>query len=193
MRRGVACACVVAAMALAAPATAEPMPAGRVSLVSGVRTGTGSLYTSIGTGWVMGVEAGYAPLRAPQTIGLGLTWSLLWSSHGSGSARILDQLQMVELDVGARVRMMLGPRRRTVLFVGGGAALIRTNEALFADGDRSLFGPWGAVGIERMVFVSLRPVLPVSFETLMTTSARFGAIRDGQGTAGLMLSFGFGR
>ena len=109
MRPLVACACVVAALALAAPATAEPLPAGRVSFVGGLRTGTGSLYSSIGTGGVLGFEAAYAPLRAPQTIGLGLTWSLLWSYYGSGSARIVDSMAMVELDAGARIRMMPGP------------------------------------------------------------------------------------
>ncbi len=182
--RLVACACIVAAAALAAPATAtaEPLPAGRVSFVGGVRTGTGSLYSSIGTGAVLGFEAAYAPLRAPQTIGLGLTWSLLWSYYGSGSARIVDSMAMVEFDAGARIRMMPGPRRRTVLFVGGGAALIRTNEALFADGDRSYLGPWGAVGVETL-----------AFGLVATASVRFGAIRDGQGTVGLMLSVGSGR
>ncbi len=182
MRPLVACACVVAALALAAPATAEPLPAGRVSFVGGLRTGTGSLYSSIGTGGVLGFEAAYAPLRAPQTIGLGLTWSLLWSYYGSGSARIVDSMAMVEFDAGARIRMMPGPRRRTVLFVGGGAALIRTNEALFNDGDRSYLGPWGAIGVETL-----------AFGLVATGSVRFGAIRDGQGTVGLMLSVGAGR
>ncbi len=182
MRRLVACASVVAAVALAAPAAAEPLPSGRVSIVGGVRTGTSSLYSSLGTGGVLGFEAAYAPLRAPQTIGLGLTWSLLWSSFGSGSARIADSMAMVEFDAGARIRMMPGPRRRTVLFVGGGAALIRTNEALFADGDRSYLGPWGAVGVETVVL-----------GVVATGSVRFGAIRDGQGTVGLMLSLGLGR
>ena len=91
-------------------------------------------------------------------------------------------MAMVEFDAGARIRMMPGPRRRTVLFVGGGAALIRTNEALFNDGDRSYLGPWGAIGVETL-----------AFGVVATGSVRFGAIRDGQGTVGLMLSVGAGR
>ncbi|MBK9032083.1 MAG: hypothetical protein IPL61_12320 [Myxococcales bacterium] len=176
---------VVAALAsTAAPprARAEPLPAGRIAGVIGARTGTGSLYNSIGTGLVVGIQAGYAPLRAPQTIGLGLSWSLLWSYYGSGSARVADSMAMVELDAGVRVRMMLGPRRRNVVFVGGGAALTRTNEPLFAGDDRSYVGPWGAIGVEG---------LPLG--ALVSASVRFGVIGDGQGTIGLMLSAGVGR
>ena len=84
--------------------------------------------------------------------------------------------------LGARVRLMLGPRRRTVVFLGGGGALTRTNEPLFAGGDRSYLGPWGAIGVES---------LPLG--VLVTASLRFSVIRDGQGTVGLMLSVGAGR
>lgn len=179
---------VVASLAVAAAATtaraepSEPLPAGRLAVIAGVRTGTGSLYNSIGTGGVLGFEAGYAPLRAPQTIGIGLSWSILWSYYGDGSARIADSMSMVELDAGVRVRLMLGARRRSVVYVGGGPALTRTNEPLFADGDRSYLAGWGAIGVE---------TLP--FGLLVTTSVRFAAIDNGRGTIGLMFSLGSGR
>lgn len=103
-RAALACLAVAAAATAARAEPSEPLPAGRLEAIVGVRTGTGSLYNSIGTGLVYGFEAAYSPLRAPQTVGLGLTWSLLWSRHWSDSARIVDELKMVELDVGVRVR-----------------------------------------------------------------------------------------
>ena len=182
LARAAALAATLVAMAPAAPAAAEPLPAGRVSAVLGGRTGTGSLYSSIGAGVAWGFEAAYAPLRAPQTIGVGVTWSMLWSYYWGDSAPVSDAMRMVELDLGARVRMMLGTHRRTVLFVGGGPTLIRTNDPLFADGGRSDLGPWGAVGVETG-----------RFGEVVTASLRYAVIRDGQGTVGLMLSVGAGR
>jgi hypothetical protein len=164
------------------PRPSEPLPAGRLLAVVSARTGTGALYNSLGVGWGIGLEAGYAPLRSPQTVGLGLSWSIAWSSYGSGSARIADSLSMVELDAGARMRLMLGTRRRSVLWIGGGAALVRTNEPLFTTGDRSYVGPWGAVGLESLVL-----------GLLVTPSLRFGDIDGGRGTLSLSLAIGSGR
>lgn len=183
LRRAVLASLAVAATAGAARAEpSEPLPAGRLAVVAGVRTGTGALFDSIGTGGVLGFEAGYAPLRAPQTIGIGLSWSILWSYYGDGSARVADSLSMVELDAGVRVRLMLGARRRSVVFIGGGPALTRTNEPLFVDGDRSYLAGWGAIGVET-----------VPLGVLVSTSVRFAAIDNGRGTIGLMLSIGGGR
>jgi hypothetical protein len=170
---------LAATIALAA---GDPLPTGRVSAVIGAKTGTGSLASSIGNGFALGFEACYAPLAPPQTIGFGVTWSTVWSYYGTGSARIADSLAMVELDLGVRLRLLVGTRRDTVVFLGGGANLVRTNEPLFDGGDRSSLGPWGSAGIEG-----------ARFGWVFAASLRFGAIENGQGTLGILFTVGKGR
>ncbi|MEZ4403021.1 MAG: hypothetical protein R3B06_23565 [Kofleriaceae bacterium] len=163
-------------------ATAEPLPTGRIGAVLGGKTGTGALSSRLGLGFAAGFEAGYAPLRPTQTIGLGVDWAITWTYFLSGSAPVSDKLRMVEFDLGARLRLVVGPRRTTVLFVGGGAQLARTNEPVFDVGTRSYVGPWGAAGVERSLLGAV-----------VTGSLRFGVLANGQGTLGLMLGVGFGR
>ena len=119
-----------------------------------------------------------------QRVGWGASWSTTWSYYWAGSARIADQMKILELDAGLRVRVALGARKRQVLFLGGGGALLRSNEPVFADGDRTKVGPWGGAGVEGRA-----PYLGA----VVAVTVRYGLIRDGQGTLGLMVSIGGGR
>lgn len=183
MRRGRSpgAALVAALMALPAQATADPMPTGRVSGQVGLKAATGAFAARLGLGWAFGVEAAYQPMRPDQSIGLGLSWSTTWSYYGADSARVSDSLSMLELAAGLRARVPLGARRSQVLFLGGGVALVRTNEPPVEGGERSYPGAWAAAGIET-----------VAYATQIGIEARYVLARSDDGTLGLLLSFGFG-
>lgn len=177
----------------AGPATAEPLPTGRVSLHVGAKASTGAFASRMGLGFAYGFEAAYQPLRGDQSIGLGLSWATTWSTYGEGSARVAscepvlgwnvsNCMAMLEMMAGARARVPLGVRRRQVLFLGGGIALIRLNEPPVEDGERSYVGPWAAAGIEGLLFG-----LQVGGE------ARYVLTDDNDGTIGFLFSVGSGR
>ena len=168
-------------LVVAAPAAADPMPTGRVSGQVGVKAATGGFASRLGLGSAFGLEAAYQPLRPDQSIGLGLSWFTTWSYYGAGSARVADSLAMLELGVGVRARVPLGVRRRQVLFLGGGLALIRTNEPPIEGGDRSYVGPWATAGVEGMLLGAQIGV-----------EARYVVTATDDGTIGFLLSVGFG-
>ncbi len=170
-------------MAVAAwtPAAADPLPPGRLSAVLGARNGTGGLAGELGMGYALGVEAGFMPMGPTQNVGWGATWSTQFSWYGDGSARVADQLAMVEMDLGLRARIVLGTRRRLVGHVGGGGALLRLNEPVVRDGDRDQVGPWGTAGVE---------FGGVGF--VWGFALRYATIIDGSGTIGLQLTVGRG-
>jgi hypothetical protein len=181
--RGARAAAVAVAVAGASarPAAGEPTPAGRVSGQVGLKAATGSFAARLGLGFALGFEAAYQPLRPDQSIGLGLSWSTTWSYYGSGSARIASSLSMLELAAGVRARVPLGVRRRQVLFLGGGAAIIRLNEPPVEDGQRDYLGPWAAGGVEG-AFMGVQ----------LGIEARYVVTRTDDGTLGVLLSVGFG-
>ncbi len=183
-RGGAIGAAAVAAALSAGPSDAigEPLPPARVSAIAGGKLGTGALFDQLGAGLVWGFEGAYAPLRAPQTIGLGVTWSVLWSDFFGGSARVADAWKTVEFDLGLRLRLMIGARRRAVAYLAGGAVLTRANESPFADDDRSFIGPWGGFGLEAGIL-----------GLVVTGGARFAVLDQSQGTLALTLSVGLGR
>ena len=182
-RRLVAAAMVAAALVLArpAPASAQPMPTGRISVQTGGKAATGAFASRIGLGIGAGLEAAYQPLRPDQSIGLGLTASTMWSYYFAGSARVADAMSILEMGIGARARVPLGARRRQVLFLGGGAALVRFNEPPVLGADRSYVGPWATAGIEGVVL-----------GIQLGIEARYVLARSDDGTIGLLLSVGTG-
>lgn len=162
-------------------AAAEPLPSGRLSAVGGLRSGTGGLADELGLGYALGFEAGYHPMGPEQQLGWGASWSTMLSWYGDGSSRVADQLALVEMDVGLRLRAALGQRRRLVLHGGGGGALLRLNEPVTPNGDRAQVGPWGAAGVEFTLFGAIVGV-----------SMRYGTIVSGSGTIGIELAIGRG-
>lgn len=181
--RGAVVAALAAAAVVGAPslAPADPLPTGRLSVQVGGKAATGGFASRLGFGIGWGLEAAYQPMRPDQSVGFGASWSASWSYYGDGSARISSQLATVELDAGLRIRVPLGVRRRQVLFLGGGAALVRMNEPPVEDGERSYVGGWAAAGVEGMF-----RQFPIGLE------ARYVLARTDDGTIGLWLSAGFG-
>lgn len=171
----------MALVAASAGTAAAELPTGRLSALAGVRHGSGGLADELGFGYAFGVEAGYEPMGPTQRLGWGATWSTQFSRYGGGSARVQDQLKLVEIDLGLRARAVMGARRRLVLHVGGGGSLLRMNESVAVDRDRSQVGPWGSAGVEfRLVGV------------IWGVSMRYATIIDGSGTIGLQIAAGAG-
>lgn len=180
MRPAIALA-LVALSATATAAAADPLPAGRLSVLGGIRQGTGGLADDLGLGYGVGLEAGYQPMGPTQRVGWGASWSTQFSRYGKNSARVSDQLKMVEMDLGLRARVVMGARRRLVFHLGGGGALLRLNEPVVTGGDRSQVGPWGSAGLE---FGAVGFIWGVSL--------RYATIFEGSGTIGLQLAVGRG-
>jgi hypothetical protein len=173
---------MTATTAMTAVAAADDgLPTGRLSVLGSLRNGTGGLAEELGLGYGFGLEAGYQPMGPTQRVGWGASWSTQFSRYGAGSARVADQLKMVELDLGVRARVVMGARRRLVLHVGGGGALLRLNEPVVRDGKRNEIGPWGSAGVE---FGAVGFIWGISL--------RYATIVDGSGTIGLQLAVGRG-
>lgn len=188
LRPGAITASVAVAVATlgAATAAADPLPAGRLSFVTGLKNGTGRLANDIGLGYAFGFEAGYAPMGLSRRIGWGLSWGTLWSRY-EGGARISGTLSMIELDFGARGRIALGVNRRAVLWLAGGGTILRTNEPFLSDDRRNYVGPFAALGIEGAVGLP-----EIDWRPIIGLSARYGLIEDDQGTVALLLAIGGG-
>ena len=174
---------VAATCAWPALTAADPLPPGRLSAVYGLRAGTGGLADELGFGHAVGFEAGYHPMQDDQRLGWGGSWSTMLSWYGDGSSRVATQLALVEMDLGLRLRVALGARRRLVLHGGGGGALLRLNEPVGREGGQSQVGPWGTVGFE---FPG-----PL-WGTIIGVSLRYGTIVDSSGTIGLQIAIGKG-
>jgi len=174
-----AAALVAAAVVAApAPARAEDLPPSRLSLIGGVRHGTSGVSNDIGYGWGIGVEAAWQPMAVGQRLGWGVSWSLLWSWFGSQpAARISGTLDLLELDLAVRARFAPTPTPGRVLTLGAGGMLLRSNERLPPDAERSYLGPFIEIGYEHLAFGSFTATIhlrlgPVTGPTIV--SALFG-------------------
>jgi hypothetical protein len=179
MRAALVLGTLVAMTAVAA--ADDGLPPGRLSVLGSLRHGTAGLAEELGFGYAFGLEAGYQPMAPTQRVGWGASWSTQFSRYGENSARVADQLKMVEMDLGLRARIVMGARRRLVVHVGGGGALLRLNEPVVVDGDRNQVGPWGSAGVEFSAWTMIWDI-----------SMRYATITDGDGTIGLQIAIGRG-
>lgn len=166
--------------AAAAPARADQVPSGRMALVGGIRTGTGSLDDAFGLGGLYGVEAAWEPLPDGRKLGYAIVWGFLRGDFGSDPAAITGELDVLEMSLGARLRF--APREPTrSMFLGGGAAVLRANTPLPPDQRRDYVGGFIGVGVEQKLW------------KLMTTlEVRYGLLGGGPGSLSVQVGVGFG-
>lgn len=163
-----------------ASAHADTMPSGRLAGVGGIRTGTSSLDDAFGLGVLYGIEASWEPMPDGRRIGYAIHWNVLFGDFGSDPAAITGELDILEMNLGARVR--LAPRDpATSLFFGGGAAVLRANAPLPPDDERSYVGGFGGVGVEQLAWR----------RAVVTLELRYGVI-GGPGSISVLLGVGFG-
>ncbi len=178
MRR-VALALVLVAASVTT-AAAEPVPSGRLSLLLGLRTGTGSLRDDFGFGALYGMEAAWEPLRPGQPLGYVIHWSVLFATYGSDAAAITGELDTLEMNLGVRLRMAPKTPSRS-LFLGGGGSLLRASTPLPPDDRRDYVGGYVGAGGEAL-WKGL----------LFTAETRFGLIGAGPGSVSVLIGIGKG-
>ncbi len=168
-------------LGLAAPAVADTVPSGRISAIVGLRNGTGGLDDSFGLGVMYGVEAAWEPLRDEQKLGYVIHWNVLFGNFGSDPAAITGSLDILEMNLGARLRIAPKDPART-LFIGGGAALFRANAPLPPSNERSYVGGFAGFGVEQLAWS----------RALLTLEIRYGIIGPGPNSVSVLLGVGLG-
>jgi hypothetical protein len=174
---------VVLCAALAAPAGADDLPVGKFGAIGGVRQNTGSLGDAFGFGWLLGVEAGYQPSPITQSLSLGVSWEVMWGRFGADDPDLVEEeLSVLEMNFGARVRRMLGSNQPRFLVVVGGVTLLRTSVPVPPDMDRLYLGPYAGIGLDQYLGGTY----------LLSLEARYGLITGGPSSMTLVASFSFG-
>jgi hypothetical protein len=177
---GVATAAVI--VALAGPAAADPLPSGMIGPVIGGRQGIGAVEPQFGLGAVLGVEAGWQPMRALQRVGVALRWRTLFSGYWSADAsNVAGDLRVIEMDFGVYGRFALGAQAR-YFDLGGGWSVLRSNVPLNPDDRRTYDGPFADVGLEQYISAS----------TSVTFELRAGELVLGPTTLSALIGVRFG-
>ncbi len=174
--------------------TGATIPSGRFGVSAGVRQGLGSLGSDYGIGAIARLEAGYHPTSLERRLSLGVHWSFLWGWFGfDDAASVAGSLALIEVSLGAKVRMMLDRRNRMFFALGSGFSLLRTNVPIPPDDERMYRGPYLSIGVETLRRIDV-PVeaFPFGFDAL-GFEARYGFIAGGPGSISVMVGFGLGR
>jgi hypothetical protein len=147
-------AVALAILLVAAPAAADSLPSGMIGPVLGGRQGVGAVEPQFGLGAVLGVEAGWQPMRAQQRVGVALRWRTLFSGYWSNDAsNVAGDLRVIEMDFGVYARFALGAQAR-YFDLGGGWSVLRANVPLPPDDVRTYEGPYAGFGLEQYLSTS---------------------------------------
>jgi hypothetical protein len=163
----------------AAPARAEPLPAGSLGLMVGAGGGTGQYARSLGWGYYQfGAQAAWQPMTTEQRIGWSLKWSFLFGTmYDADSARIDLNLRTLQMDFLAGLRVRPGESRTRYLALRGGVELLRSNEPIQPDNKRAFVGPVADAGFEQYLFGAV----------LFNVDVRYGLIGSGPTEVALLI------
>lgn len=147
-------AIVLAAVAVAKLASAEPLPSGALGVATGAVAGTGADAKRVGAGYYQfGAQASWQPSTTEKRWSWSLRWGTYFGAMYGGTANHIEPaLHTIEMDVllGVRVRPWSTPSR-WLTFRGGGEVL-RSNEPIPTSrsmtGSRSFYGAIGSVGLD---------------------------------------------
>lgn len=182
--RALVAACVVA---LAYPASADPLPSGSLGVVTGVVAGTGPDAKRLGVGvYQYGGQASWQPTSTDRPYGYTLRWStMLGRLFGAEAAQIEDELFTVQMDLTLGMRYRPWTNTRRYLTARVGAELLRANEPIQISDDpaaemrRAFFGGIASVGLDQYFF-----------NFLVSVDVRYGLIGDGPSQVALLIGFG---
>lgn len=179
--RALVVAGVVAGMAMATRAAAEPLPRYSIGAVGGGISGTGSDATSLGFGWLGGAQAALQPIATERRYGWSMKWSVVWGRmYGGEAARITDPLYLLQMDLLAGIRFRPGDNPSRYLTLRAGGTLLRTNQLIPPNMQRAFAGGVATIGFDQYVS---------SAAVLINVDVRFGVIGEGPATIGLMFGF----
>jgi hypothetical protein len=167
--------------AAAPPARAEVMPSGRLSALAGVRTGTRYLDEVFGLGVLYGMEAAWEPLPDGRRLGYALHWNVVFGDFGADPAAITGDLDILEMNLGARLRLAPAADPTRTLFFGGGVGLLRANVPLPPDDTRHYVGGFGGLGVQQLAWR----------RALITVELRYGLF-GGPRSLSVLAGVGFG-
>jgi hypothetical protein len=175
---------VLGLLALAAPAQAEELPAGKLGLTFGARQPMGALGGQFSVGMVGGIEAGWQPTSTDRRLSLGVDWSLSWGYHWADDASDnAAKLSSREMSLGVKARFLAGQAASPLfLSTGLGAVLLRTSVPVPPDDERSYLGMYWSAG----------PELYVLGRYLIHFDVRYGPFVNGPGSLTLSLGLAFG-
>ncbi len=147
--RALIAAAVAAALAVAVPAHADELPAGRFGAIAGLRAGSGGFGDRFDPGLLWGIEAGYNRTDTERNWSFGVAWSVLWGWFGPARPEVADgSLWLIEMNLGGRVRRLLGGEELAYLVGSVGFTLLRTNTPIPPDMEQSYAGPYAGIGVE---------------------------------------------
>src|SRR4051794_37624033 len=149
---------VLACLATASVAHADPLPPGSLGLVFGAVGGTQADASRIGFGYYAPLyppsfSAAWQPMTTEQRLGWAIRWTTLFGTHyNSDAARITEQLLTLQMDLtlGIRIRPGVDPARYVTLRAG--AELLRANQQIPPENQRAFFGPIASIGLEQYAF-----------------------------------------
>ncbi len=157
-------------------------PRGKFGMSVGVQQGVGDFGVDRGVGLTTAVEAGYRLLEGERRNSLGLHWAVIWSRFFWDEPSIAGTLQLLEFDMGVRLRRTIGTTRPKYLFLGSGIGLLRSNAPIPPDSERVYFGPFLSVGGEGFVFGKF----------LFSVETRYGLVIGGPGSLTISLGLAAG-
>jgi hypothetical protein len=172
-------AVLAAVLAAPAPVCAEPLPSGSLGVLFGIGSGTGKYARSLGFGYYQfGGQAAWQPTRTERRLGWSLKWSFVFGTmYGAESTRIAVELQTLQMDFMAGLRLRPGESVRRFLALRGGVELFRANEVIQPDGQRAFVGPVAAAAFEQYLFGAV----------MLNVDVRYGLIGGGPAEIALLL------
>ena len=183
MKRALRALVATALIGSSTPAVADSLPAGRFGVVAGARTGVGALGDRFGWGPVWGMEAGYNPADTERDWSFGVAWSVLWGYFGADRPEVSDgSLWLLEMNLGGRVRRLVGEANQAYLVGSMGLTLLRTNTPIPPDNERSYVGPYAGIGLEGYA----------NSKYLLSFEVRYGVFAGGPGSLSIWAGFSFG-
>jgi len=172
--RGALCFGAAAALAVASPANAEPLPPGSIGLVLGAVAGTGQDASRLGVGYVeppFSFQAAWQPMESERRLGWTLRWTTIFSTQlGASAATASEDLRTTQMDLTLGARIRPGESTRRFLTIRGGGALFRANQTIPPKMQRAFAGPTASVGIQQY-FLGTRLLVDVDI--------RYGLIEVG--------------
>lgn len=176
-------ALVVVLAAVPGRATAEALPSGSMGLLLGGFAGTGADAKQLGFGYVepLSFHAAWHPMATERRVGWELRWNTIFTTHYSARAAQVDDLQIMQMDLSAGVRVRPAANPRRYLTLRGGPGLLRANQRIA--NQRAFFGPVAAAGFQQYLVGTL---------LLIDVDVRYGLITNGPSqivfTAGISIN-----
>ena len=172
------CLVVIAALAVALPARAEPLPSGSLGIMFGAGGGTSRYARSLGLGYYQfGAQAAWQPMTTEQRIGWSLKGSFVFGTmYNADSAQVDLYLRTLQMDFLAGLRIRPGKSPLRYLALRGGVELLRSNEPIQPDGQRAFVGPVADLAVEQYAFGAV----------LFNVDVRYGLIGSGPAEIALL-------